>query len=259
MLPPATGGARPSHPAWARDPRDPATVLLDLRPSTSAGGAIVLPSGDGLLIVVGPHGLEVTRVHGELSPAPLAEIRAPVAGWLAPYHAPWLRDEIQARLERADAWQDAVAVGLFARFALASDRAGLDPLGQQDLVRPRLWARGLGMAEVQTMALLLRAEVERLLAAVDDLAGTMACDDPRWRADLVELCHGRDDVEGVRLLLNEAGSGAIVTRAVELLDEIGSRFVRSLPVVLTLDDPRLREVARFDHTAWWATLAAAGA
>jgi len=258
MLPPAAGG-RARGPAWARDPRDPTTVLLDLRPSAAAGGAIVLPSGEGLLIAAGPNGLEVTRIYGELSLPPFAEIRSPVVDWIAAHHAPWLRDEIQARLERADAWQHAVAVGLFARHAPATDRGARDPASQADLVRPRRWAHGLRPAEVQTIELLLRAEVERLLAAIDDLAETMACDDSWWRADLVAICQGRDDVEGVRILLNEAGAGAAVAASVELLDVTGARFVQSLPVVLSIDDPRLREVARFDPTAWWATLAIPGA
>jgi hypothetical protein len=257
MLPPALPAAPARGPAWARDPRDPATVLLDLRPSGSAGGAVVLPTGEGLLIVAGPSALEVTLIHGELSLPPLVEIRAPVAGWIAPHHVPWLRDEIQARLERADSWQEAVAVGLFARHAVASDRTTLDAASEADLVRPRQWARGLGPAEVETIDLLLEAEVERLLMRLEALAGTMACDDAAWRADLVTLCRARDDVEGVRLLLNEAGAGGSVEHSVELLDEIGASFVRSLPVVLSIDDARLREVIRFDHTAWWAALAAA--
>ncbi len=259
MLPPASGGTAPGGPAWARDPRDPATVLLDLRPAAAAGGTILLPSGEGLLIVAAPTGLEVTRIHGEPSLPPFAEIRSPVADWIASHHAPWLRQEIQARLERADHWQHAVAVGLFARHAVPSDRGALDATTQADLVRPRLWAYRLAPAQVQTMALLLRAEVERLLAGVDELAAAMACDDPRWRAELVRLCHGRDDIEGVRILLNQAGAGDAVAPVVDLLDENGASLVRSLPVALSIDDARLREVARFDPTAWWATLAMSGA
>ena len=122
MLPPAAGGAAAaSRPAWARDPRDPATVLLDLRPAASAGGTIVLPSGEGLLIVVGPHGLEVTRVHSELAQPPArGDPRAGrrLAGTAPRALAP-RRDPGAARSARG------CVAGCGGRRALRAPRAGL--------------------------------------------------------------------------------------------------------------------------------------
>jgi hypothetical protein len=256
MLAPVAG--RPA--AWARDLRDPATVLLDVRPATSAGGLVLLPEGEGLLITEAPEGLVVFPVFREgLAPPPFPEIGSPLLEWLGPRHARWLRAEIHARLERADPWQHAVAVGLFARLAVAADRPPTDVAGGDDLARPRRWARRLAPPQVATLALLLKAEAVRLLDLVADLAEAMACDEDGWRAELAELCRGRDDLEGVRLLLQEAGAGETVADAVGLLDEAGARFLGSVPVRLVIDDVRLREAAAFDPGAWWAAPARRGA
>jgi hypothetical protein len=259
MLPPATAGLGPRPAASLRDPHDPATVRMDLRPWMSAAGVIILPSGHGLAITPRPDGLKVVLiVPAPITLAPFAQIESPVAGWISERHEPWLRQEIQARLARANAWQHAVAVGLFARLAVASEQAAPTPDGKGDLARPRRWARNLERAQIATLELLVKAEVERLLAVIDELTQTMACDDQDWRSELLELCRGRDDVEGVRILLNEAGADDTVTDTVRFLDEAGSQFVRSLPVVLKVEDERLHRVASFDHGAWWVALAGSG-
>jgi hypothetical protein len=252
VLPPLGPTAPPDQKAWARDPEDLATVLLDVRPWVSSGGAVLLPGGDGLLITIGEDGrLRLTEVVAGGPRTPPVEIAAPVASWLSDEHPPWLRRAVETRLGQPSPWRQAAAVGLVARLAAPLRAAP----AAADLAGPRRWVRGLGPGQLDALELLLRTEVERLLLAAADLARTMACDDRGWRSALVELCQGRDDVEGVRILLNEAGAGAALAGAIRDLDDAGARLVRSLPVRLRIDDARLREVRALDEAAWWALLA----
>jgi hypothetical protein len=240
---------QPASGAAGHDPNEPASVLVDL---AAAGVArLVLPEGNGLLLIPGRRGLEVTRVLTAPSLVePLAAISSPVAEWAAA-REPWLRDEITRRLARRDPWQTAVATGLFARLAIPVDAALAATAVHEDLALPRRWARALEPAAVETLVDLLDAEVQRLLAEVSDLSRAMACDDPGWRAAVLDLCRARDDLEGVRVLLNETLAAERVASMTMVIDAAANRFVQSLPAELALGDTRLERVAILDPEAWW--------
>lgn len=234
------------------DPHDPATVHLDFRATNVV--RVTLPNGRGLLIEVHDDGLVISPTF---SVEPLAVIDSEVAHWCGGSQDDWLREEIQYRLDRQDPWQHAVAVGLFARFGGATKPASavvsamLEHRIDPDLARPRQWVRDLNPAQIRTLELLALAETGRLHAAIDELWQLMACDEPAWQEELLDLCRGRDDLEGIRLLLVEAGAAERISDDIAILDEAGERFMQSLPVVVAASEARLARVRSLDPGVWW--------
>jgi len=244
----------PATDAYRLDPDDPATVLLDLGVGRAA--RITLPQEDGCLLVLRSDGLEVVRVYRDtLAIEPLAAIESPVGTWCRDAGDSWLRSEVESRLATRDAWQHAVAIGLFARLGgfAGSRSVPLAPqaLAYEAMARPRRWARDLGAKEIATLDVLATAEVMKIEAALGALWDDMACDDAGWREDLLAACRARDDLEGVRLLLVVADADAAIGDMIRELDDEAMLIVRSLPVVLALDDERLRRVKTLDPDAWW--------
>jgi len=235
------------------DPNDPATVYMDLRATNAV--RVTFPGGNGLVVEIQSDGIVI---NGVFSVEPLAGIDSEVAHWCGERQEDWLQQEIQHRLARQDPWQHAVAIGLFARFGGAVQPAReivtgmLEHRVDPDLARPRQWARGLNPAQIRTLELLARAEIDRLHAAIDELWELMACDEPAWQQELLDLCRGRDDVEGIRLLLVEAKVAERIADDIGILDQAGERFMQSLPVVVAGSDARLARARSLGPGDWWA-------
>jgi hypothetical protein len=70
-----------------------------------------------------------------------------------------------------------------------------------------------------------------------------------WRA----LCHERDDLEGVRVLLREAGAGGQLEEALRETDASGRAVRFSWPREVDVDDERLRRAALSNPGAWWGS------
>jgi hypothetical protein len=187
----------------------------------------------------------------------LEQVKPPVGleQWVSASGAEsWVRNEVQRHLAQNDTWHNFVAAGLMARLAIPSGTTWQIAEIQEDLAKPRRWIRSLDQEQRMTVEILLAAEVQRLFISLDELHREMACDDPGWQADLVQFCQERDDLEGVRILLNETESGLRMDYVVEAFDSSASKFVRGIPVVLTLHDERLQSVASFDPEAWWVSI-----
>lgn len=238
--------------AWALD--NEAVVLLLSR---TGPVQVTDPTGSGIALEPGPRHVDVAPVYAHPITVPsLAEIESPAAEWVAESENAWLRAEVERRLLHHDPWQHAVAVGLFARFAGAEEPARvvasvLRGEVDRDLARPRLWARGLSADRVRTIRLLAGAEMDRVHGALDDLERSMACDDPGWFSELLDACRSRDELEGVRLLVAEAGGRDEMTLALDVLDVAGRDLMASLPVRLAMEDGHLRRARQLDPDAWW--------
>lgn len=238
--------------AWALDAD---AVVLD---TGRTGPVLVMgPGGVGVAIEPGPVYTDFAPVYRQrLEVPPLVRIESPVGEWTATRAEAWLQEEIRGRLAEGGPWQQAVAVGLFARLGWPREPARVVEMTLRgkpvpELAAPRRWARGLSPDQVRTIRALAAVEIDRLHQVADDLARSMACDDPGWRADLLHLCHDREDLEGVRLLLAEAGAGEDLMAALDLLDSAGQDLMLGLPVRLREDDERLRRASELDPEAWW--------
>jgi hypothetical protein len=99
---------------------------------------------------------------------------------------------------------------------------------------------------------LARAEADRLELMVGEVADSVLPEEGAWQREWLDVCHGRDDLEGVCILLREIEADAPVIRRVEQLDRAG-RVVRSiLPRTFVPSDERTRRAAQLTPNAWWA-------
>jgi len=230
----------PGLPAWLEDPGGLVRVfwhdeLVELRPSVAAGDA-------GPPATVFPDD--------------------PLAGWLSQTGDTWLQGLLQARGGLRTAWHQAADVGLFFRLRDTRLDAGMPRDAE------RLWARSWTAAQLAAVEAgcwpVLDLLGERLEELEDDLRPVYE----DWQRRLIEVCHLRDDLEGVLLLRDEArhASTGVLPSAVEeedpfgaalaRLDEDAEDFVRALPGWDEAEqDEQLLRAAAVDPDAWWTFLA----
>ena len=247
------------------DSGDPSTTYVDLL--MVRAGAVHLDDGDVLVIVPLLHLDAVDFFVGVGHPLRLEddiEIVAPVDAWLADGDDAWLAGLVRSRTSVADPWEQAVAVGLYARLygpSTASEAAMLEAVlagtPPPALVRAPRWARELDAAQVATLKRLALAEIGLLVDRFALLDDEWELGDVEVRAELVELCHRRDDIECVAQLLFDDDAASAVAAALELLDEQGRQFLASIPEKVELADERLWRVRRADPECWWASIVAA--
>ena len=84
------------------------------------------------------------------------------------------------------------------------------------LAAPRHWARQLEPAQLRTIQELARAETTRLVLMIDDVAEMAIPEEGPWQSQWLDVCHGRDDLEGVCTLLREANAVDPLTEPLEV-------------------------------------------
>ena len=184
----------------------------------------------------------------------------PVEEWTMMTTDRWMQDRL-SRGAHADAWTRTSLAGQLARLCepAQEDVAALMASGRlQDLVSevelaPRRWARNLPDSD---KAVLEQQAVRRAEALGDDLTDlfdTLSADMAEASESWSRLCHRRDDIESVRLLLKEAGAGEALDDVLEAIDRTGRAVRINLEASLTSDDERLRRVALGDPSAWWGS------
>jgi hypothetical protein len=239
-----------------------------------AGAGIVYAnlSGSGALALEGPPGRAIVLLAEEAGLAVIECIRPleseaarlviPVEDWLEGTDA-WLQARVRERRGLDDPWEDVACAGMLARLVQldpAATRATVEAhlMGRPDpvLSRPRAWIRGHGTELARELEGLAVSRIEELLQVLEALDDPLEPSDPAWRRDLLLLCQGRDDLEGVRLLMEEAGAAGPLGSVVAALDRKAGPFVRSLPAHVGFDDEQIRRAAALDPEAWWASLAA---
>jgi hypothetical protein len=217
-------------------------VYLDL----GVPGFGVVTTADGQLLVFrrpGPAAAEVDAwlvAPSTLQVAPLAPLDPPLAEWRAGATAPWLRARLERLAGQRDAWSRAVAAGLLALH-------GEPPTG----VRVRVWARGLGPAERETLEDLAMARASRLHDVLADLEDDLTPSAEGWRARLRSLCLARDELDGVVVLLGETARPNDLLTAIGDLDAEAGDFFEALPQPPFIDDDQLRAAGDLDPEAWW--------
>ena len=217
---------------------------------------------------VGSEGRRVLRVQrlGSRSLTEELVLQPPFQEWLDTCTDAWMRDEVAGRATRPDAWQQVAAVGLLTRLRedarAASTEAG-PPSMRPEALAVRQWFRALDPELWKDVELLLKAELTLLEADLDDLRSDMEPTDPHWLRHLGRFLAGRDDVEGVRVLLLDAWrvhsarsfeptAERPALALVSEFDQAARPFIRMLPRLPPTDDERLRRVRRHDPAAWWA-------
>jgi hypothetical protein len=211
------------------------------------------PDGEGFTTDV-----PVEFVIATSSAAPLAFGRISPAGlrlqalhaWPAPPLDAW-RDAagdgewgILAAVGAASRWQATLIAGRIARL--------LQPSNAPSLIAARTWARTLTAGQRGLVERYATVAARQLTIRLERLQATIVPDQPglvdRWRT----LCHDRDDLEGIRVLLREAKTGGGLAAALREADAVGRALHFSWPSTADVHDERLQRVAEGDPGAWWA-------
>ncbi len=160
-----------------------------------------------------------------------------------------------------DGWTRTSLAGQLTRLCEpeARDVAALIAAGRlQDLVSeaelaPRRWARALAPAARQALEQQAVRRAETLGDDLADLFDTLSADMAEASASWARLCHRRDDLESVRVLLREADAGGDLDAALEATDRTGRAIRINLTADVAVTDERLRRVALGDPSAWWGS------
>jgi hypothetical protein len=166
------------------------------------------------------------------------ELRA-VHGWPAPP----IRDDVNVSVW--DRWQATRAAGRIAR--------GVEPDAvEADAIAMRRWPRTITAdqrALIERFAIVRARDVESQIARIQDGLGIDLRLDFTWQ----RICWDRDDVEGVRVLLREAGSGQALAGVLRSVDEAGRAVRFSWPSDVDVHDVRLQQISEADPGAWWGS------
>lgn len=186
----------------------------------------------------------------------LAVLTAPVRDWAATLGDPWLTRAVARRLDLGDLWNVAAAAALSGRLlptegplrdrVMAALRAGaVDP----QVARPRLWMAALSDGQVQELADLALAELHVLQEDVDTLRECEIAENKAFV--LAEMCHRRDDLEAVRVLLRARMKVDTLDGGLAYLDPIAAEACDELPDLVLPFDERLARMARLGAEEWW--------
>ncbi len=118
----------------------------------------------------------------------------------------------------------------------------------------RACARALPEDAVEDITLHLLHRAFRLSQRLGDFADKCEPQDPLWTGALASIGRERDEMEGVSIVLAEAGRDS---RALGLLDEIGTELVDGL-LEPPCEDEWLSKSAQLDPNTWWARLVPLG-
>ena len=238
--------------AFELDPDDAGTAYFD---AVALRQCIVRQGGMAFLFTADAATFSVAPIYQSAR-----ETEAPPFGtWLAGHSDAWLIREVTMRAASGSIWDVAVAVGIFARLFEPDDAGQCRQLGERlrtgsaadVLTAPRRWARALDDAGCDMLEAQTADEVRALRRGVTDLLERVNPDDRAWVDALVAICHRRDDLEAVRLLLFEARGTDVLRFPLGTVDDDATTLFPALPK-LALTDERLRRVRSVDPDAWWA-------
>jgi hypothetical protein len=142
-------------------------------------------------------------------------------------------------------WDETAAAGRVAR--------GIGRgVSQAATTAARRWTRGLTEDQrtlIERFAIVEAHRIGERLARLQEGLGLDASIDLAWQA----LCWERDDVEGIRVLLYEAGAGRALAAALRAIDDVGRAVRFSWPSDIDVHDDRLQHVSEADPGAWWGS------
>lgn len=189
-----------------------------------------------------------------------ATVTCPIERWLSASSDAWLVDLVRRRLQASDGPLDqAVAAGLLARLEerpVAEIRASAARLEageyEERMDRERAWARSLRPEQLETVEWLAVEAADHLRQELPELGLEPAVGDAGWRACMLGLFHLRDDLQGVWLLLREAGRGERLGSLLEALDREARRVLLAVPIwPEPASDQRLLRAIEVDPDGWW--------
>jgi len=221
-------------------------------------GRFLLESADGVPLVVGDVAgdtLSLASVTRWSSP--------PIENWMLPMNDAWLESIVERTLPDADAWTRTALAGTITRLAAvdttpADEAVDADPVvtllrrvAHSPAMAPRAWARALDRGALAAIEEHARRRATALEVDLEDLRVAVTPDAREASDRWTHLCHRRDELESIRVLLREADTGTRLEECLQGTDRAGRAVRLTLEAVAADDDERLRRVAVGDPSAWW--------
>jgi hypothetical protein len=238
---------------------DSETAYID---TTETPDLLIRAGSATIALIVGSNALEVTSVDKPIQMVAPAHLEPSVMEWITGSNDSWLSKEVAAKVGAHNSWSRVVAAGMVARLAEPSSaeeaRAWVHGLvaGTVDerLAAPRRWARHLSPHETRTVEELALAEVEAMHSEVEAFSTAVDNSAGGWKEVWRDLCHRRDDLECVLVLLDEPGQGTRLRRALTDLDREGDLVRLSVPAQAEFADERMWRTSRKTPGSWWGAL-----
>jgi len=143
-------------------------------------------------------------------------------------------------------WAETLAAGRIAR--------AIEPgATQAATIAARRWPRTLTADQRTLIQRFAVVQVRDIAARLDRLQTHFGPADASLDLTWQALCWDRDDVDGIRVLLREAGAGEALTSALRALDETGRAVRFSWPSDVDVHDERLQRISEADPGAWWGS------
>lgn len=221
-------------------------------------GRFLLESSDGVPLVVGDVSSDTLRLA-----AVTRWSSPPIEDWMLPMNDAWLQAIVERTLPDADAWTRTALAGTITRLANiettpTADAGKADVVGAllRDMARspamaPRAWARALDRAALAAIEEHAHRRATALELDLEDLRVALPQDAREAGTRWTHLCHRRDELESIRVLLREADTGLRLEESLQGTDRAGRALRLTLEAVAADDDERLRRVALGDPSAWW--------
>lgn len=226
-----------------------------------AGGAAALLGFVGTTLRIGspPDGAS-KELRAVLDAA--AVPRPPAESWMDDGSPGWLRDAVVRRAASPSRLDRACSAGLLRRFwipttgtsALDALQLALNPGATPAGVAER-WFCELPPSVHRAVEVLAVEEAERLSNLVTEVEASLGRAAETSRDEALVWLHGRDDLEGVRGLLQGVSSGGALGAALEALDQHAATAASMWSSGEPFDDERLRAVGWQYVDAWWGRLA----
>lgn len=245
---------------FAADRSDPAAGYLLLLDHPVA---FIRDDGSGMVLLPGDEGFRVHTVLPEALTVPrLVEIPAPETPWVDEEDDAWLAEAVSARARIGSAWGILVAAGMAVRLydlrgAKARRSVGELLAGRMDerFARPLRWMAHLTEDQLTTAEDVAGGEVDRIGYEIDELEEELEPSESWWQERLQALCHARDDLEGVLVLLAQVRRGDGLRPILRGIDRRADLLVSSIPRFSFPQDERLRRVRLGAADSWWSRLA----
>ncbi len=245
------------------EPQQPATIsrvllaepdrraLLEL---TATRATVDLTRSSGFAVELVDGRIFIFEVTGEIK-----ELRLPVKALVQvpPFsieavkraNDSWIEERVTFHLKVDDSWHNAVAAGLFLRLVQIPKAAQLPKFASDS--PSHAWVSRLTTEQLETIAARTDARLDALWSDLDRLDFRLEAPGADWVEDLHRLCRDRDDLEGVRLLLNWTKTNDRLEERILGLDATAEAALQNLPMSIKITDEQLYRAAVVSPISWW--------
>lgn len=187
-----------------------------------------------------------------------------IGQWISACEDHWLQSLLLAKTSTELPWQSFVAAGMLVRYRehRAADRKALVEAllaGQipTELERERNWAKSLDSNTLQNLLTRGLTSVETLHHKLNELQTDLEEGQIITQADVQDILYLRDDIASGHLLLEAAGLGDPIQRALKHADELGESLLEALQEEFDFaSDERLSRAAIANPEGWWTQVTA---